>query len=201
MKAAEVRRVARAICATVPSLTARGRLLFSEPINHVLRGVYLENSSAPSKFYVWAFVQPLYVPSATVYFNFGKRLPSANSVWNVADSPEKIASAVINEGMPFIQTLTSPAALADWEFLRQQVDPHAREARAYSLIMSGRITEGLSELSALARSLVSELSWMNEMRERAMLLARLAEGVPSVAQARLAEWEAETSACLRLVSD
>ena len=203
MKPTERKRVARAIRAVAPELQEKGRLLAATPRGRVLRGVYLEDSSDPARFYVWVFVQPLYVPASTIAFDLGKRLGGASRTWG-ANDPESVATIIREEGVPFLTSVSSPEALVGWSFLEGRSDPYALEAKAYSLVASGRFVEGVRALRHLARLLSGGLSggaptpWMVEMQERAEQLADFAERDPSRARDALTKWEAQTATALRV---
>lgn len=197
MKPAERKRLAGSIRALIPDLREKGRLLAAVPRGRILRGLYLEDSSDPTRVYVWAFVQPLYTPASTIVFNLGKRLGGGSKTWSVAE-PDAIAEIASNEGVPFFGPLTSPEELARWPFLEGQTDPHTREARAYSFVACGRFIEGISALRELTRSLAGGTPWMVEMGKRAQQLADLGETNPDGACELLVRWEAETAAALHV---
>lgn len=197
MKAGERKRLAGSIRALMPDLREKGRLLAAVPRGRILRGLYLEDSSDPTRVYVWAFVQPLYTPASTIAFNLGKRLGGGSKTWSVAE-PDAIAEIARNEGLPFFGPLSTPDELARWPFLEGQTDPYAREARAYSCVACGRFIEGIVALRELARSLAGGTPWMLEMGKRAQQLADLAEANPDGARKLLVRWEAETAAALHV---
>lgn len=197
MKRAEMKGIVRAIGSSAPHLYEKGRLLVTTPRGRILRGFYLEDSSDPTRVYLWAFVQPLYTPSSTVVFDFGKRLGSASKTWSVDDG-EEVAAIVREEAVPFLDAVSSPETFARWSFLKGRVDAHTDEAKAYSLLAAGRFSEGAQALRTLAGSLSDQTPWMIEMRKRAVHLAALAETNPTAADERLATWEAETVSTLGL---
>lgn len=197
MKSADRRRIARSIQSAVPNLHEKGRLLATTPRGRILRGVYLEDSSDPARVYAWAFVQPLYAPASTVAFDLGKRLGGPSKTWSAADS-EALAVTVRNEGEPFFSPVSSPKALASWSFLNDRSDPYAREAKAYSLVASGRLLEAVRALAELASSLSGGTAWMIEMQKRARHLANLIETNPVAGCKLLDTWESETVSALRI---
>ncbi|WP_428262363.1 hypothetical protein [Haliangium sp.] len=203
MKAAEKRRIARAIKAAVPGLYEKGGVLAATPRGRILRGIVLEGSAAdPHGVYLWKFVQPLYVPSTEVVLLLGDRLGGGCKTWRV-DEAEAAVAAIREEGVPFFGPIDSPEKLASWEYLDGKRNVHIREVKAYSLIAVGRFVEGIQALRQLADSLREDdgeemLPWDIEMRERAERLAALAETNPPAAHELLAEWEAETVSALRL---
>jgi hypothetical protein len=197
MKTAETRRIARTIRSAVPSLREKGRLLAATPRARLLRGIYIEDSSDPAHVYIWAFVQPLYAPASTVVFDFGKRLGGPSKTWSVDDA-DALAVVVRDEGVPFFSPVSSPEALTSWSFLAERCDPYAREAKAYSLVASGRFSDGVQALRELAGSLPRETAWMVEMKDRAEQLAGFVETNPRAALELLATWESETVSGLRI---
>lgn len=197
MKRAERIRIARVIRLAVPNLHEKGRLLAVTPRGRILRGVYLEDSSDSASVYVWAFVQPLYTPASTVVFAFGKRLGGPSKTWSTGDT-DGLATVVRDEAVPFFNPVSSPEAFASWGFLDGRDDPYVREAKAYSLVASGRFSEGAQALRELASSLSGGTLWMIEMRKRAEHLAGLAETNPTAAHELLAMWESETISALRI---
>lgn len=50
----------------------QNKVLYKEPIGDVLSGFYFEK--VKNYFYIWIFFQPLFIPSKSIYFTFGKRL-------------------------------------------------------------------------------------------------------------------------------
>jgi hypothetical protein len=197
MKPTERRRIARTIQSAVPILHEKGRLLAATPRGRILRGIYIEDSSDPTRVYVWAFVQPLYVPASTVVFDFGKRLGAPSKTWSTGDE-DALAVVVRDEGVPFFSPVSSPGALASWGLLDGRGDPYAQEAKAYSLVASGQFSDGAQALHELAGSLSGGTAWMIEMQKRAERLAGLAETNPTAAHELLATWESGTASALRV---
>ncbi len=200
MKPAERKRLARALEHRGSGLQLSGRMLVATPIGRILRGFYIEDSSDPQRAYLWAFVQPLFLPSTTVVLSLGQRLGGGSRTWAVANV-ESAASAVLDEGFQFFGQISSPTALARWSFLEARTDEHARETRAYALVASGQYQDGTQALRAFAALLpATGPNWMSEMRNRAEDLARVAEMDGEAAQQRLREWELQSRSALR-VSD
>ncbi len=200
MKPPERKRIARVLGIPKPQLRLCGRMLVATPIDRILRGVYMEDSSDPHRIYLWAFVQPLFVPSTTVVLSLGQRLGGASRTWSVDDA-EDAASALVNEGVQFFGPISTPEALARWCLLDGRADEYALETKAYALVASGLFHEGARALRAFAASLpAAGPSWMSETRVRAEDLAQRAETDGESAQQLLREWELETREALR-VSD
>lgn len=201
MKRAEKKRIAQAIQSAVPNLyyVEKEGILAATPRGRVLRGVCIENSSDAYGVYLVAFVQPLFVPKTTVVLGLGKRLGSGTRTWAVEEA-DVAAVAARNEGLPFFGPVSSPEALANWEYLDGLTDARSREVKAYSLVASGRLAEGIQALRELAESLSGEeeIEWIIEVRKQAEHLADLAETNPTAAHELLAKWESETIAALRV---
>lgn len=199
MKGADRKRIARALTDAAPEFrSVRDRMVAATPIGSVLRGFCLEDSSDPYRVYVWAFVQPLCVPSQTVVLSLGKRLGGGSRTWTVADV-EGAASAILDAGVEYFGSISSLAALARWKVLDARTDEYAREARAFSLLGSGQYNEGLRALRAFAASLPADgPSWMVETKARAEELARTAATDGGGAQKRLRDWEFECREALRI---
>lgn len=198
MNLAERSRIVRLLRAAGGRLLSSGRMLVAAPIERILRGLYLEDSSDPHRIYLWAFVQPLFVPSSSVVLNLGQRLGGTSRTWTAADV-EGAASEVLNEGMEFFGPISSPAALACWSFLDARPDEYAREARAYALVACGQNLRGSQALRVFAASLpVSGPGWISEKRRRAEELARMAEADGEASQELLRQWEKETKCALRV---
>jgi hypothetical protein len=71
MKKAELSALLKQIQPELPGFKIKGQLLFIDPINHTLRGVWLDHSMDPRAFYVEVFVQPLFIPAEYIHFGFG----------------------------------------------------------------------------------------------------------------------------------
>lgn len=199
MKPAERKRIARALAVAGSGLQSiRDRMIVATPIGSVLRGFYLEDSSDPHRVYLWAFVQPLFVPRTTVVLSLGERLGGGSRTWSVADA-EGATSALLDEGEKFFGPVSSPESLARWKLIEARSDEYAREAKAYALVASGQYDEGSQALRAFAASLpAAGPNWMSEMSVRAEDLARAAETDREAAQRRLRKWELESREALRV---
>lgn len=190
-------RILRAIQSAVPDLREKGRILAATPRGRVLRGFYVEDSVDSKRVHVWAFVQPLYVPATTIVLSLGVRLGGQSRAWGTEDTAA-IAAAARDEGTRFFEPIASPDALSTWQLLDHRPDEYAREARAFSLLLSGYVDEATQCLRQLAGSLVGVAPWIREMRERDEGLATLAESDPHAAIELVGRWESETVAALRL---
>jgi hypothetical protein len=53
---------------------ARSSLVFKVTADNILHGVSTDSSAFSKDFFVWVFVQPLFVPHDTIAFDFGERV-------------------------------------------------------------------------------------------------------------------------------
>jgi hypothetical protein len=203
MKNKDFAGLAKQLLPDLPDFFVKGPIAASQPVKHVLRGIYFEGSSFDkTSFYVWAFFLPLFIPAKHVSFNLGKRLrePTGGSRWN-AESPNLIAElreAVKREALPFLSGIESAGDIANAAIPFQKAGgPIAQEAIAYAWARSGEVTRASEELNRLVRLLDLKIPWQREMAKRVetlkVKLANLAE-----AQRQLEAWESETSQNLGL---
>jgi hypothetical protein len=198
MRRAERKRLAQLLATPRYQFRLFDPMLIATPIERILRGIFIENSSDPQRVYLWAFVQPLFSPSTNVVLSLGQRLGGGSRTWSVADA-ERAAAELVDEAVQFFGPISSAAALACWKLLEARRDEYGREARAYALVAAGRYEEGSQELHALAASLPAVgPTWMAAMKKRAEDLARRAESDGDAAQQLLREWEFESRAALRI---
>lgn len=196
MQAGERKRIQASLQATGPTLHPARALLVVTPVGRILRGFYIENSSDARRVYLWAFVQPLFVPSETVVLSLGCRLGGGHRTWSSAEV-DAAAPALRAEGEAFFGAIASPQALASWELLGDRRDAHAQEVRAFALVAAGQYVDGARALRAFAGGLsAAGPAWMSEMGARAEVLAHAAETDGDAAQARLRAWEASTRAAI-----
>lgn len=196
MQAGERKRIQASLQAAGAAFHPARALLVVTPIGRILRGFCIENSSDARRVYLWAFVQALFVPSATVVLTLGRRLGGGSRTWSSAEV-EAAASALRAEGEAFYGAIASPQALASWHLLGDRRDEHAQEVRAFALVAAGHYVDGARALRAFARGLpAAGPAWSSEMGARAEVLAQAAETDGDAAQTRLRAWEASTRAAI-----
>jgi hypothetical protein len=196
MEAGERKRILASLQAAGAALHPARRLLIVSPVGRILRGFCIEDSSDARRVYLWAFVQPLFVPSSTVVLSLGRRLGGGSRTWSSAEI-EAAAPAMRAEGEAFFGAIASPQALARWELLGDQPGDYAQEVRAFALVAAGQYVEGARALRGFARALpAGGPAWLCEMGARAEALAGAAEIDGDAAQARLRAWEASTRAAI-----
>ena len=191
----------------------KGSLLFVQPLKYLLRGFCFEGSGFdPSAFYVWAFVQPLYVPRHVISLTFGKRLGGgAGQRWKLTRETERdvmneVLVCVKAEGIPIIKQFETPAKFAEEavEFTHAPKDPYVVEAVAYSLILAGeyaKALEALNHLHTILKKLDLSLSWPQEMLQRAQYLHNTLAREPDEAIELLEKWTEQTLRNLSLIRE
>ncbi len=212
MRAKDFKTLMRLLLPSYPSYKIKDSLFFAAPFTHLLRGFYFEPSGFDALvFYVNAFVFPFYVPAEDVNFTFAKRIggPSGR-LWELAEDNirerERIAGKLLvcihNEGLPFIESATTPAELVEVApKMASEKNPYVQQAIGYSLIMDWKYDEAVKVLNSLYFTLEKispRMPWQAELMQRAWLLQDLLATNPSVARLTLKQWERETVKNLKL---
>ena len=173
--------------------------MFVCPLDHTLRGFHFEPSAfGKEAFYVAAFFMPLYIPTQTPHFTFGRRL-NRREGWSVTQPDlDKALRSEMEKEVPFLTGLKTldDVVKALQPFTKPDragyVNPHCYEALAYSLVRAGQPEAAAAVIDKLLESRNSEVDWEQEIRARARLIrdnlpARLEE-----ADRQLNIWETET---------
>lgn len=201
------------LLADLPDFAYRGSLLFVRPVVHLLRGFYFESSAFDADaFHVWTFVQPLYVPSDCVIFNFGTRLYGRwGEGWTLDRQDEgatmtDVLVSIKEKGLPFLAPVQTPGDLARKASLvgGYPNTPHTAEAVAYSFVLAHEYPEALQALDRFRTILAThDLTnpWLAEMQRRSELVRDRLERNPHEAIELLEEWNEQTRSDLRLPKD
>ncbi|MBI1923914.1 hypothetical protein HYR99_06650 [Candidatus Poribacteria bacterium] len=193
---------------------SKGPLLFVQPLKYLLRGFCFESSGFdPSAFYVWAFVQPLYVPSAVISLTFGKRLGGgAGHRWKITGDTEndvmnEVLASIKTEAIPIVEGMfESPVKLANKAvaFTHAPQDAYVVETVAYSFILAGEYSkalEALDHLQMILENVDGSLSWPCEMLHRASYLRSTLVRDAQEAIEVLDQWTEQTVKNLCLIKD
>ena len=192
MKTKDKVQLAKQLLPIMPNFTIKGSMMFIQPMGHILRGVYFENSAFDTSIYVWVFLMPLFVPTPHIYFNFGYRIPRPNKTsWHPdsADFLDDLKKA-LTKNLPFLNNIN---ALDD--FIRSLKSHnslqnlHVQEALAYTLALKGDTTKSITTLSTLIPKFDPTSHWQLEMQERARTLKAALEKNPPEAIDLLKHWE------------
>jgi len=205
MNKSEFNAIEKRLAAHLSGFSFRGRLMFLAPVESVLRGFCFEPSGfAKDVFYLWAFFQPLFVPAKEIRFTFGRRLENGRRWRKDERDLESALLSGIKVEVPKLQALHNTEAVASAleRFTKPNavgyVNPHCREAFAYSLIRAGQVENANQVLRTLINSIDTTVTWQREIESRAACLREILLKQPQDAIEQLTAWEAETARNLGL---
>jgi hypothetical protein len=204
MKNKDIRALAKLLLPSLTGFAVKAPMMFIAPIGHTLRGVYFESDRYESSaFFLWTFVQPMFVPAQNINFDIGNRieLPKQGSWdYNAPDLLENLLAALKFQALPFLTSIVTPLDFANEVYRR----PYARnlnlqEAMAYAYARVGEGKRAVPILNELILELDRSVPWQVEMHARAIGFSSLLLNDPAGAQRQLDEWESETFSNLNLV--
>ena len=167
----------------LPGFVVTRGILHKSPIEGLLRGFWFD-SSALDKYtaYVYVFVQPLYVPSESLFFTFGKTLGYpfgfmlSNDGWDLdpktwESSARLLLKTMVRHGLPFLRKRDSVELfIRNLKYgVRFENTIFDREALANSLAWLGEYTEAAKRLKSLIRSIKPD-NLRQDVRENAKQL-------------------------------
>lgn len=218
MKAYQLMRVVKQhILSSLPSFKVkRSTLLYETPIEMILRAFYFQTSYLDKEsFTVWAFAQPLYVPSDHIVLNIGGRLGwlwRNRDIWwtiQLGDveseyrTMQDLLGWIQKVGLPFLESIKTPADIIQW--IRKQSgnpsDEHYQEIIAYSYVLLGNYREASHTISRLLPNLYrhsGDYPWMLEIACRVERMKELLDHSPDDAIHQLRTWRDWTLKQLRL---
>jgi len=196
----------------MPDFCVSRYLLFVLPLHYIIRGYCFEGSSDPNGFYVWAFVQPLFVPDRGVSFVIGNRLGlilgQTCGAWSLTADNEEVVMADVwgymqREGRIILDKFQSLRAFAK-NAINRRTNPHSPyppEMVAYAAVLLGDVR--------LARKMFDRLEWTlrdqndrepyeNDILKRARLVRETLERDRGEAVGIMNKWREETAANLKL---
>lgn len=197
MKKTQIRALGKKLLSHLPGYTLKAPLLYTTPLDHVLRGFCFECSSFdPSAFYLWVFYLPLYVPASYVSFNFGRRLGEGDgTLWNLNQPglENKLIATIQNKGLPFLAWVKEPIEVV--MNIQKQFNvfgPNELEAIAFSYAMADDVPSAKRNLSCLINTLDKNVPWQAEMFDRATQFSQALASDAEKAKKQLLKWEQET---------
>lgn len=200
MKKKQFESICEKLISHVPGYSFKGWLLYaSHPVGHILRGFCCDTSGFDlTKFTVYVFGLPLYVPTTHIHFLFGHRLKDERGCekwWDVNEPAlqKDLLSRIRNQGIPFLSRIEQPWQLV--EMARQlpaTQEPYKWETIAYSLIMADDHASAQSALRHLAKIVDKDIPWQAEMVKRAEHVERELRRNPPEAKGLLEQWEHES---------
>jgi len=195
----------------LPGFVVTRGILHKTPIGELLRGFWFD-SSAFDKYtaYVFVFVQPLYVPSKSLFFTFGRTLGYpfgfmlSNDGWDLdpetwESSAPLLLKTIVGHGLPFLRKRDSVELfIRNLKYgIRFENTIFDREALAYSLARLGRYREAERGLKSLIRS-IKPGDLRQDVRRNAEELLTAIQTSPGRAQELLDQWTEETARNLHL---
>jgi hypothetical protein len=186
---------------------AKGTVVYATPVEWLLRGFTYESSGHSGRdFYLWAFVQPLYIPSDHIVLNYGDRLGGSSHYWTVEqlsqpDVLAKLREAIRGDGRPFVESIREPNDFArETERRLTQAPKNVRivEDAAYAFVLAGDNDTGrryLKRIHELGDG--AARGWVLDVQKRAdRILDLLQTGTDPVPE--LASWRQYTTSKLGL---
>jgi hypothetical protein len=199
MRGREFERYARhSLLPRLPAgFTARRSLVFKVTAGNVLHGITTDSSAFTTDFYVWVFVQPLYVPSEYIVLNFGDRVGGGARRWSRDEMQGgSLTEAVVSAAPALFTRIGEPAGLAR---AAEQTERNSRHAE-----VAGRSWFAVGDNARAVRALrvaagtTDPRDWAQELGRRCAAFADLIERDPSAAEEEHHRVISSTRAALRL---
>src|SRR5262245_61742529 len=105
---AQVRQAVRPLLDRNPDLALVGRLILIKPVNHLLRGVYIDRSLDPSTFSPTWLIVPMFRCGAHVIFNWGQRLcEPSHGPWDIRNpaTPQVMCEDIEHKALPLVRSI------------------------------------------------------------------------------------------------
>ena len=186
--------LAQQLLPDLPGFVNKGRLVFQNPIGHILRGICFEPSAFDKKpFYASTFIMLMCVPTRYISLSLGHRIRNAGiDGWRV-DLPDLVPNLRVAIKQQVSQFLSLAQSLLDVaDIAKGFQSQYAKEVAAYAFARSGDIGNAVCALDHLLYSLDASVPWQHGMAERAKLLRANLQSDPAKAQLQLDSWEMET---------
>lgn len=176
--------------------------LWLPPVNRLWRRFDLQSSGfSRTDFTIHYAVSPLYVPGTVRVYPQGLAKPLSWWIWEPGDAAGEalmmgeVLAEMLAEGVPFLESVATPADVIARLRPEGDKDLHVLESRAYSLILDRRYDDALHELERLRRVAVGrEEAWVVKLGRRGEKVRRAIERDPATAIAMLDRWNEENRA-------
>lgn len=176
--------------------SVQGRLAYQVD-DGVLRGFYAEPSRNKARSYVWAFCQPLYVPTEHVVLTVGRRLGGGSRLFSIDDLGGRDFDTLVRGSTTFLRDHGSPAGLLKHLNLDRPEDVRAIEVEGLSLAWCERDEDALRCLGRVD-DLSATYEWERDVAERLARFRQLLKADPEGARHQLNAWHDATAASLRI---
>ena len=204
MKKKEAQKIGEKLLPYLPGFRAKGDLVYSMPIPHVLQALCFENSSTGKEaFYLNAFIMPLFSPSEHVYFNYGQRLRDIDSSGWRSDHPDlipRLERAVHSkQASIYLEPIKSVAEFIERLF---SIDKHKslyfHEAIGFAYALEGDVKKALVNLKIVEAQADEYYPWQLTLKERSKFFQELLKKDIEKARKQLEEWEKFTLEHLKI---
>jgi hypothetical protein len=171
----------------------------------VLRGLARDSSGFSQDFAVWAFGQPLYVPTDHLVFSYGtrlRRIGATGEAWWSPSSPRmaaELVASIRDQAIPYLANLRSPSDLLRASQARPTAftDPNTIEVITYSAMLVGDDAAATRALDA-AGGLHPPDGWQRDVINRVVNIGQSWSANPAAALTQLQAWRDQTAAALGL---
>ena len=114
---ADVKKAVAPLLAAHDDLVLVGRMLAIKPINHILKGIYIDRCGSRDFFAIhWAAIF-IFEPKTSFSFNFGEEIYCPTpGMWNVnrLDLPELLKSSIEREALPVLRPVRSVSEFSEF---------------------------------------------------------------------------------------
>jgi len=198
----------------LPGFDVQGSLLYEKDFDYLLKGICFDSSGYNKTYFTgWVFVQPLYLPSDHLFFNFGDRFGSlsggGDGWWDMEGRDEKsvmweVYDRISTEGLPFLRKFSGPKDFTGKRFDElgfMSEEPFQVQIKASSLFLIGEFKKGVKEveaLEALMEKIDKEDNSRDHMKPHVMALRKAVDAGPDAVKKQLDEWTEYTIENLKL---
>lgn len=180
--------------------SAKGGLVYANPIAETLRGLLFDSSRYDRKeFSVHVFVQPLFVPSENLNLDFGFRL--SNFDWNLEDPSifDKLKLEVRNHALPFLLKVNSLLDVALYiSSLNRPDNIVFLEVEAACWSRLENLTTSKSLWARILDRYDATSPWQSRLADRVRTLEEAFSRSSETGQSLLDEWTKESRHNLKL---
>lgn len=183
-------------------------ILYQKSESGFLKGFCFEKSSyRKDGFYLWCFVQPLYVPSEDIVLTYGKRIQKHKDEWWKIDERDEQAiknividlnNSIKQEGTTYIEETSIPEGFCNTFDKQKELNIRIWEAIVYTSLYnnSPNAEKEAETFITLLKEQNSLISWVKNIKMNIELLLSKTE----IERKQLLKmWEKETLETLKLV--
>lgn len=125
--------------------------MFKVTADNILHGVSTDSSAFSKDFFVWVFVQPLFVPHDNIAFDFGERVGGGSRLWSTAEMQDGSLTNAISAAAPkLFSSIGEPRSLAR-KGEQVMINSHFAEAAGRSWFAAGDNARAIGALRIAAQ--------------------------------------------------